>query len=274
MEYDYFPTGAGMDTLSFNNVAFPDSLVITEGYPQLVVVGTTLPFTVSEYTVTQTFNPPVQISGGNPPYTITITGVSDPRFTILNNGTASAALSITVANFLSGSTYNCNVSMTVADSASNSTTVTGQLQVTIQVETIITVLFQNYTWNISLSSPAEPNLSTLIPNQFMSIPQLGHPPYSYYVTNITLPSGLGTFIQVSPTKRVLAFNLNETNTTSSVSDVNQTLTPMGSYNVTATNRASAPATGQTYVISITLQVVDSKGISSTSTQNLNVAISS
>ena len=274
MAYDYLPTGPGSDTLTFNNVAFPDSLVITEVYPSLSAAGSTVPYSVSEYTVTQTMAAPVTISGGAPPYSINITGVSDSRFTTVNNGTANAKLQITISQFAASTTpYNCNVSMTISDSASNTINVTGQLQVTIVAQTFITVAFSDYTWNISASSPPEPQLGSIVMNSLMSTPQLGHAPYSYYVDSVTLPGGLGTFVQNSPSKRVLAFNLNETNTTASVADVNQTLTPSGTYNVTATNLASAPTVG-TYAIAVALRVVDSKGIIATSTQHVNVVISS
>jgi len=268
MSYDYLPTGAGVDTLSFNNIAFPDQVNITEAYPALVAVGTTVPYSVSEYTVTQTMAAPATISGGNSPYSINITGVSDPRFVPINNNTAAASLSVTVSQFAASSTpYNCNVSMTITDAASNSVSVTGQLQMTVVAQSYITVAFSNYTWNISLSA-ATGTVGSIVMNSLMSTPQLGHAPYTYDVTAVTIPGGLGNYIQNSPTKRVLAFN--ETGSTSSVADVNNTLTPTGYYNVTV---GTKPTVG-TYNISVTLKVTDSHGINLSSTQTVVVNISS
>jgi hypothetical protein len=268
MSYDYLPTGPGSDTLSFNNIAFPDQVNITEVYPALVANGTTVPYSVSEYTVTQTMAAPLTISGGNPPYSISITGVSDPRFVPINNNTANAALSVTVSQFAASSVpYNCNVSMTVTDSASNSVSATGQLQMTVVAQNFITVAFSNYTWNISLSGAAG-TVGSIVMNSLMSTPQLGHPPYTYDVTSVTIPGGLGNFIQNSPTKRVLAFN--ETLSASSVADVNNTLTPSGFYNVTV----GTPPTVGTYNIAVTLKVTDSKGITLSSNQTVVVNISS
>jgi hypothetical protein len=107
----------------------------------------------------------------------------------------------------------------------------------------------------------------------MSVPNLGHAPYSYYVDSVTIPSGLGTFVQASPSNRVLAFNLNETSTPNSVAEVNQTLAANGTFSVTATNLASAPAQGS-YNITVALRVVDSKGITASSTKIVTVVIGS
>lgn len=262
MSYDYFPTGAGTDTLTFqDDITFPDSLTITEQFSALVVTGTTVPFSVSEYTVTQTLSLPVSISGGDSPYSINITGVSDSRFVPINNGTSTAALQITVAQFGASTTpYNCNVTMTVTDAASNSASATGQLQITVQAQNYISVAFSDYVWNISLSSPAEPQVGHITLNSLMSTPQLGHAPFTYAVTSVTIPGGLGSFIQKSPTNRVLAFNLNETSTTNSVQDVNGSLTPTGGFNVTPTNLATATALIGTYSITVALEVTDSQGI--------------
>jgi hypothetical protein len=261
MSYDYRPTGPGTDTLTFTNPTFTDTLTITEQFSALVVTGTTVPFNVSEYTVTQTLSVPVSVSGGDAPYTINITGVSDSRFVPINNGTANAALQITVAQFGASTTpYNCNVTMTVTDSAANSASATGQLQVTVQAQNYISVTFSDYVWNISLSNPAEPQVGSIVLNSLMSVPQLGHSPFTYNVTAVSIPGGLGSFIQKSPTNRVLAFNLNETSTTNSVQDVNGSLTPIGGFNVTPTNLAAATALIGTYSIAVTLQVTDSQGI--------------
>ena len=274
MDYDYLPTGAGVDTLSFNNSSFPDAVTVTDSYPKLTATGITAPpVTPSEYVVTQTISLPITISGGNPPYSINVTGVSDSRFVPTNNGTSNAALQITVAQFAVGVPTTCSVAMVVTDSASNTTSVTGTVTVDVYQENTITVNFSSYTWNISLSSPAEPHLGALVLNSKMSNPQLGHAPFSYYVDSVTLPGGLGSFIQKSPTNRVLAFNLNETSTSSSVSDVNSTLTPSGSYLVTATDLAAAPAPG-VYDVTVALRVVDSEGIAASSTQTLYINISS
>jgi hypothetical protein len=264
MSYDYIPTGSGTDTLTFNNSAFTDSVTITETYSALVATARTIAVSVSEYTVTQVLALPVTISGGNPPYSISITGVTDSRFVAINSGTPSAALQVTVNEFAASTTpYICNVPMVITDNASNSVNVTGQVQLTVQAQTYIGVVFSDYTWNIHLQTPAEPQVGSIIPNQLMSTPQayLGHPPYTYNVTSVTIPSGISSFIQASPTKRVLAFNLTETGTAASVNDVDGSAqTPTGSYNVSATNFATAETLVGTYTIAVSLEVEDSLGI--------------
>jgi len=275
MSYDYFPTGAGTDTLSFNNVSFPDSLTLSEVFSALKANGTTVPVSVSEYIVTQTLSLPLTVSGGDAPYTYNISGVSDSRFVAINNGTSTAALQITVAQFAANTTpYNCNVTVVVTDSAANSTTVTGQLQVTVVAQSYISVAFSPYTWAISLSSAV---VASKTPNSLMSSPQLFHAPANYYVDSVTVPSGLASFITVSPTNRVLAYNL--TGSPSNVPDVNQSLTPIGGFTVPI----STPPSIGTYTIAVALRVVDNLGISTLGpgsqptqpiTENITVVISS
>jgi hypothetical protein len=275
MDYDYNATIPGADTISLKQgVTTLDSLVLTAVYPTLVASGTTVAQTVSEYTTVAKFNPPAAISGGNAPYIINITGTSDPRFTAINNNTAGAQLQVTVANFAAGQIVNCSVAMTITDTSSPTQTVnvTGTLQVTIKAETFISVNFLDYDWNISLSSPAEPQSGSIILNSLMSLPLLGHSPFTYTVDTVTIAGGLGSFVQKSPTNRVLAFNLNETAASVSIADVDQTLTSTGFYTVTATNLASAPAPG-TYVVTVHMTVTDNKGIQSAATQHVNVKVS-
>jgi hypothetical protein len=276
MDYDYAVTAPGTDTMSLKQgVTTLDSLAIAAVYPNLLASGTTVAQTVSEYTTTAKFNPPVAISGGNSPYIINITGASDPRFTVVNNNTANAQLQITTANFSAGQIVSCSVAMTITDNSTPTQTVstTGTLQVTIKAETAISVNFADYNWNISLSSPPEPQSGSIVINSLMSTPLLGHSPFAYTVDTVTIPGGLGTFVQKSPTNRVLAFNLNETAASVSIADVDQTLTPTGFYTVTATNLSSAPAPG-TYSIAVHMTVTDSKGIQSAATQNVIVKVSS
>jgi hypothetical protein len=192
----------------------------------------------------------------------------------INNNTAGAQLQVTVANFAAGQIVNCSVAMTITDTSSPTQTVnvTGTLQVTIKAETFISVNFLDYDWNISLSSPAEPQSGSIILNSLMSLPLLGHSPFTYTVDTVTIAGGLGSFVQKSPTNRVLAFNLNETAASVSIADVDQTLTSTGFYTVTATNLASAPAPG-TYVVTVHMTVTDNKGIQSAATQHVNVKVS-
>jgi hypothetical protein len=266
MDYDYLPTGGGTDTLSFNNGAFTDSLTITEAFPTLTVTGiTAAPVTPSEYTVTQTIALPVTISGGSAPYSINISGVNDARFVAINNGTSTAALLVTVSQFAVGVPSACQVSMTVTDNAGNSASAIGTVSVNVHQETTITVVYSNYTWNISLGTSSGSAVN-IVPNSLMSTPQLGHAPYSYYVDTVSIPTALENFIYASPSKRVLAFN--ETLAVFSQFDVDQTLTQSGSYNVAV----ATPPTPGTYTIAVGLRVVDSKGIVSTPSTPVNITV--
>jgi Putative Ig domain len=269
MNYDYIPTTVGQDTISLQVASGPvlDSLIISDVYPTLVVIPTSVSQTISEYATTATFNLPISASGGNGTYTYNVAtgGTSDSRFTVINNNTSQTQLQIQVNQFAVGQTVTCQVSVTVSDTESvpQTASTTGTLQVTIHPETYITVNFQPYTWNISKSQSVQ--VGYVIPNQLMSIPELYHPPATYAVTLVSLPLGLGSFIQVSPSNRVLAYNLTESN--SQVSDVDSSLSAVGLFTVTPET-----ITNGTYVIGVTLQVTDAQGISLTSTQSLTVVI--
>jgi len=262
MLFDYENSTLGTDTVTVGSAA--TSLNIT--YPALVVTGKTITGTVSEYTTSATFVAPVTVSGGDAPYTITPVGFSDPRFTASGSNIA-----ITTSQFLAGQTVSCSVSVLVTDSSGQSATVVGIVQVTIQQQNYITVNFTNTTWNVNVSS-GTPFTSFVIPNQTQSQVLLGHPPYQYYVDSVTLPSGLNGFVQVSPTKRVLAIQFNQSGNSATIADVNSSLQNSGTFVVSAVNSANAPAPGN-YQISATLRVVDSEGLTSSQTVTISLVIS-
>jgi len=275
MTYDYIPNSLDasgtLDTLTFNNVAYPNSLVIKEVPSQLV--ATALPTTqnISEYTVEANLSLPVQISGGAAPYSIKVSSVSDSRFQpvdangdVVSGTTPCTGLQISVSQFTAGSSYSCLVSMMVSDSSNQTVSVSGTVTVFITLETSITVDFYDLTWAISLSAPVQSG--SVVLNESMSVPIVGHSPYQFYVDSVTIPVTC-TAIKASPSDRVLAFNL--TSASISVPDVSSTLTSNGTFPVASTTSVVP----NTYVIPVTLRVVDSKGITSTSNRTVNVTIS-
>lgn len=280
MLYDYENSVVGADTVKLvsplNNV-FDPTAPLTIVYPTLIATGTTPPVqTVSEYATTATFQPPISIAGGNPPYSINVTGESDPRFTPVNNPGANAGLQITVSQFAAGGTYACQVNAVVSDTESVAQTsqATGTLTVAIKLENFITVNYNSQTWNITANSV--PNIYSLVLPSGAGSPSssgpgvsvvLGHAPYAFNVTGVTIPGGLTGKVSVSPSKRVIA--INTVGSTVAVNDVSSSLTPQGVYNVTS---VAAPTVG-TYTIAVAYQVVDAHGITSTGTANVVVNIS-
>jgi len=152
----------------------------------------------------------------------------------------------------------------VSDSSNQTVSVSGTVTVFITLETSITVDFYDLTWAISLSAPVQSG--SVVLNESMSVPIVGHSPYQFYVDSVTIPVTC-TAIKASPSDRVLAFNL--TSASISVPDVSSTLTSNGTFPVASTTSVVP----NTYVIPVTLRVVDSKGITSTSNRTVNVTIS-
>jgi hypothetical protein len=271
MAFDYTNSTVGNDTITSSGnpiTGLPATLAIV--YSTLVATGT-MPSTntVSEYALTATFPAPVSIVGGNPPYSIDIVGESDSRFVPVNNNTANAQLMITVNQFAPGGTYTCSVSMTVSDTETSPQTssTTGVLTVTIEIETTITVQYNNQSW--TLTEHTSPGSASIVLPVLGVTVQLAHLPVQYNVTSVTIPPALTGIVIASPTNRVLA--INSTGTTINFSDVNASLTPSGSFNVPSTSPASVP-TGS-FTIGVNYQVVDVHGITSIGSANVNVTIS-
>lgn len=265
MAFDYTCPVAGVDVLTLgNNLATED---ITVTYPALNVQVNPFPtMTVSEYATTAIIQLPLTITGGVAPYTITPTSTSDPSFTI-----SGSQISVNVSQLPVGSTTSAQILYTVTDASGQSVSGSVVASVYVQQQTTIVVNFTNYNWNLNVSTGA-PFTSTIIPNQNQSIPMLGHPPYQYYVDSVTLPTALNGFVVVSPSQRVLAVQCNANSASTTIADVNASLTPNGTFVVPAVAPANAPAAGK-YKIPITLRVVDSHGISSSHNVNINLTIS-
>lgn len=262
MLFDYENSTLGADTITLGS----SQITLTIAYPPLVATGKSTSATVSEYSTTASLVAPVSVSGGAAPYTVTPVGFSDPRFTA-----AGSNIQITVDQFTAGQTVACQVSMLVQDSGGQSVTVVGTVSVTIQEQTYITVNFSNATWNVNVTS-GSPFTSFVVPNQNQSQAVLGHLPFQYYVDSVTIPEGLGQFVQVSPTKRVLAIQFTQSGDSATIADMNASLQDSGTFVVSATNAASAPAPG-TYAISLALRVVDADGITASQTVTLSLVIS-
>lgn len=264
MSFDYVDTVFGNDVLTLGNNLATLSLPVT--YPPLVATGQTATSTVSEYSTTATFAPPVTVSGGLGPYTVTPTGFSDPRFTALGG-----QIAVAVSTLIPGTTTSCNVSLLVVDSSGNSTTTTGVLQITVRQESFIQVTFSNSSWAAPVSTGA-PFTLFLIPSQVDSVVLLGHPAYQYYVDSVTLPDALSGFVTISPSQRVLAINCNANSASASISDVDQNLQSSGSFIVPAVNPSAAPAAGS-YAIEVALRVVDSQNLTASQTVTVTLVIS-
>jgi hypothetical protein len=262
MSFDYRNDVLADDILTIGST----TVTVPIAYQTLVAQPRSIPASVSEYSTTGTFAAPVTISGGKAPYSVAYVGFSDPRFTA--SGTQ---IVIQTANFTPGTTVSCSVSMLVTDASGQSVSVVGTLVVTIRQETYITAIFSDDTWAVNVSG-GQAFTSSFVPNSTQSVPLLGHSPYQFYVDAVTLPSGLGSFVQVSPTKRVLAIAFNNTSTSASIPDRGTTLASSGSFTVGATSSAAAPAPG-VYNIGLTLRVVDVQGYSISGNVNLKVVIS-
>lgn len=279
MLFDYQNNIIGSDTvtLKHNLNIFPPQVTLNVVFSPLIATGTTPAVaTVSEYAITATIQPPVSIQGGNPPYLINITGESDPRFVPQLNNTSNASLLITVANFAPGQTYPCQVQMTVTDTEGTPQTsiTTGTVQVFVKQETFITVNYNNQTWNASANSV--PNIYFLTLPNGIGAPSssgpgvkviLGHTPFQYNVTGVTIPGGLTGKVTVSPSNRVIA--INTVGSSVNVNDVGSNLAPQGSFTVPST---AAPSIGQ-YTINVSYQVIDANGITSSGSANVIVNIS-
>ncbi len=262
MGFDYENTTPGNDTLTIGS----NTAVVAVTYPTLTAVAKTVSATVSEYSVTASFTAPVTISGGLAPYTVTYAGFSDPRFTASGTNVV-----LSVAQFTTGSTVSCQVSMLVTDSSGQSATAVGTITLVVQQAAFIAVNFTNSSLAVNVSS-GTPFTTFVLPNLLQSVPQLGHAPFQFYVDSVTLPVNLSPFVQVSPTKRVLAIQFNNTNTSASIADVNASLAPSGSFVVPAVAPAAAPSPGS-YAIPLTLRVVDSEGYGASQTVTLTLVIS-
>jgi hypothetical protein len=264
LSFDYLDNVFGSDVITLGaNLA---SLSLPVNYPAIVATSKTVAVTVSEYSTTASLAPPVSILGGLAPYTITLTGFSDPRFTALGG-----QISVTVDTLPTGQTTGCQVSMLIVDSSGNSTTATGTVQVTVRQETFITVNFSNAVWSAPVTTGA-PFTTTLIPNQSQSVPVLGHAPYQFYIDSVTLPGALTGFVQVSPSKRVLAINCNSSSASASIFDVDQSLNSSGNFIVAAVAPGSAPAAGS-YSIQASLRVVDADALVSSQTVTITLVVS-
>jgi hypothetical protein len=264
MAYNYANSTTGIDTVTLGSGL--DSCTIAISQPALIVTPQVTDMTVSEYATSATLQAPAVVSGGLAPYTVVCQAFSDSRFTSLGSG-----ISFNPSQFTSGASYTCSVLVTATDSSGQVSSATGTLNITVRHETYIAVTFANQLWNVNVSSGTA-FTSSILPSLAGSIPALGHAPYQYYVTNVTLPTGLGTFVKVSPSNRVLAIQFNDSNTSGVVGDVSPTLTQLGTFNVEAVNSSTAPAPG-TYVIAVTLEVVDSDAIALSQTVNVNLVIS-
>jgi hypothetical protein len=265
MSFDYTDGTVGTDTLTLGSGL--DTMTFPVTYNSLTVISATTPTTISEYSQVATLAPPVQISGGLAPYTTVVSGFTDPRFTAGSGG----GVQVNASQFTTGGTYPCGVTVAVTDSSGQSASATGTIQLTIRQESYITVNFGSATWNVNVSS-GQPFHAAFQPNVSQSVVSLGHAPYQYYVDSVTLPVGLNGFVAVSPSKRVFAIQCNNTGTSESIYDLSALLTNAGTFVVPAVPFASAPAIG-TYVILLTLRVVDSLGISSSHNCSLSLVLS-
>jgi hypothetical protein len=133
MLYDYTPLVIGAETITLSYAGSPPTtwgfVSFNVVYSTLQAVGQNVSVSVNATATTGVFNPPVTVSGGNPPYVVSLIGFSDARFSAVGG-----KVQITVSNFTPGGTYACIVSMTVTDTESptpQSVTVSGTLNIMI-----------------------------------------------------------------------------------------------------------------------------------------------
>jgi hypothetical protein len=264
MSYDFTCGIIGSDLLTIGSTGVTLSLPVNN--PALVATGTTVSLSVSEYSSSAQLTAPVTVTGGVAPYAVTLSAFSSPAFTASGSNVVVAVGQLTV-----GQTTQCTVSMLITDAAGSSTTATGTMQVTVRQETYEQISFVNGNWAFNLSSGLAVS-SSYVPNQTLSIPQLGHAPYQYYVDSVIIPSALTGLISVSPSQRVLAVQVNNAGSSATLNDLNASLTSSGTFLAPAVPTNATPPPG-VYSITLGLRVVDADALTESGTVILTLTIS-
>ena len=205
--YDLFYTFTtasvgGTGTFSIQNAgSITGSTSFTVAPPALAAQGNTVAFTVSEYTSANftISTPPLTITGGTAPYGAICTVVSNPTyFAIDSNGRPYFKVDLG----LPGNTYTTNVTYQVADSSGVPliTSAVATLSVYVQPETMNTVQFVSATHAFTVGQ------STVYSTAECIHVQLGHPPFTWSITSISMSPGASAFIKASPSNELLVVN--------------------------------------------------------------------
>lgn len=302
--FDYYADRVGSATLTLINAgSLTGSAVLPVQAGTLTISGTTVAHTVSEYmTIPFTVStPPVSISGGAPPYTVSALSVSDTSHFYVQNG----QFYMDMSKVMGGNTYTTNVAYSATDSAGTTAYAIKQATVSVRVlaESYVTANFLNKTLTIPDGEVTYLNIPDLL------IVQLGHAPFKYYVDSVTYtapegkdPNTVGTvtnwFIPTATSRRFAANRSTNSVTLTDLSDQNVITQAIGGGNnllspqlvnlsgentslVSQANGTTStiPATSYTaenlqgtYYLTLKLRVVDSLGISTTGTSIVTLIV--
>ena len=278
IHYDYTSDTAGTGTLSLTGTGISASQTFQVEPHGLVASGTTVSFTASEYQATSytITTVPVLVTGGVPPYTYNCINVSDTTHFAINTNNQ---MYLKMASVVAGNTYKTTVGYRAADSSSPAQTVeaVATVSVYVQPEIFISVQFINTTHTFAAG------VSTNIPVVECIHPQLGHAPFQWKITSVTLSdAGMSDWVTFSPSNRCVVIN----DTTGDVAykdyaDADVITAPWnGSLSLSGLTGASftvpklsggAPSTGA-YTITFGITVIDFKGISQSGTAVMTLIV--
>lgn len=266
-------SGTGTLTLPGPNVTAD---FIVEAHP-LTAAGKTVSFVASEYR-TGVFGiaiAPLVISGGTTPHGAVCTTVSDTsHFGISNNQPY-----LNMASTTPGNTYTTNATYKVADSTlPNAQTVdaVATISVYVQPETFINVDFVNTTHTYSTG------LAVDFPVVECIHAQLGHAPFQWRITSVTLSDGgMAAWVKFSPSNRVVIINNSandviyrdyaDADTITSTWNGALSLSGRTGANFTIPKFVTPPVSGS-YTIQFGITVIDVKGISTTGTAVMTLIV--
>jgi hypothetical protein len=289
MEFDYTAPVIGNDVISLvlpNNTVIA-SFTLPVSYAPLRARGSTANVAISEYSQSTQIAPPVSVSGGLTPYTLTPTSFSDVRFSA-----SGGLIVIDPNNFTTGQTFSCSVQIAVADSSGLTTTAVGIVTVTIEAEVFVAANFTPGVWNIPLNAAGSPAgvVSTFTAIVSLVTPTLGHAPFQIYTDAVSFapPAGttggsslglayaaLGAFVNVSPTRNVLYVCYGAAAVVAdTIFDELSTRTQgnlINTANVIAASESTPPPPGS-YTAALTLRVVDSEGLATSQVVPLTINV--
>ena len=267
----------GTGTFSIQNAgSLTGSASFVVSPPALTAQGNTVSFTVSEYTSANFIisTPPLSISGGTAPYGAVCTVVSNPTyFGINSNGQPF----FNVAMGLPGNTYTTNITYQVADSSGTPlvTSVVATISVYVQSETMNTVQFVSTVHAFTVGQSVTYSTAECIHVQ------LGHQPFTWNVTSISMSSGASAFIKASPSNELLVVNNSAypvtyqdyapTDNITGLWNGGLQLSGQTGHSFTIPAYAGAPTAG-VYTITLGITVTDSTGVSTSGTSIITLIV--
>ena len=267
----------GTGTFSIQNAgSLTGSASFVVSPPALAAQGNTVSFTVSEYTSANFIisTPPLSISGGTAPYGAVCTVVSNPTyFGINSNGQPF----FNVAMGLPGNTYTTNITYQVADSSGTPlvTSVVATISVYVQAETMNTVQFVSTAHAFTAGQSVSYSTAECIHVQ------LGHPPFTWNVTSVSMSSGASAFIKSSPSNELLVVNNSAypvtyqdyapTDNITGLWNGGLQLSGQTGQSFTIPAYAGAPTAG-VYTVTLGITVTDSTGVSTSGTSIITLIV--